>query len=281
MLRDAASAKSLLYVSSSQNFDVYVYTYPELKLAGKLTGFIQPQGECTDKKGNVWITSTGSEQIFQFPHGGKSPIATLIDPLGYPVGCAVDSKTGDVAVANIFDFSGDGELLIYKGGRGTPVPYFNPEQSGYYFDGYDAAGDLYVSGTARDGAYALSVLAHGKHTLASVALQGGTINYPGSVQAIGSSLVLGDQECGKTMSSCFYQASISGRNARITRKTTLDGACDVAQGWIQNGKLAGGDYDDCGRNRSGAYLWPFPGGGTPAHGVTGVAKPIGTTISNK
>ncbi len=281
MASDAAAAKSLLYVSDAGTFDVYVYTFPELKPAGKLTGFVEPQGECSDRGGNVWITNTVSQVILEFAHGGKHAIRTLNDPTGYPGGCAVDASTGDLAVTNVFDSSGGGEVLIYHGGHGTPTAYFNPVVTYYYFDGYDAAGNLYVSGSTGGGAYVLSLLAHGKHAMESLSVHGATIHFPGSVQWIGTGLVLGDQECDGKKGACFYEASVRGTLAKITRKTALSGSCDVAQAWIQNGRLAAGDYDDCRRDRSGAYLWRFPGGGAAIRTATGLMRPIGATISNR
>jgi hypothetical protein len=281
MASDAAAAKSLLYVSDAGTFDVYVYTFPELKPAGKLTGFDEPQGECSDKSGDVWITNTVSQQILEFAHGGTHAIRTLNDPTGYPGGCAVDTSTGDLAVTNIFDNSGAGEVLVYRGGRGTPSPYSNPAVTYYYFDSYDAAGNLYVSGSTGRGAYVLSLLAHGRHAMTSLSLRGGTIHFPGSVQWLATALVLGDQECDGKKGACFYEATVRGTLAKITRKTALTGSCDVAQAWIQGGRLSAADYNDCRRSRSGAYLWKYPGGGTAIRSVTGLMRPIGATISNR
>ena len=90
--------------------DVYVYGYPGGKALGKLTGFGEPQGECTDTKGDVWIANTAKSQLVEYAHGGTSVIATLKDPGQYPSGCAVDGA-GDVAVTNI---------VSTRGGQGSP-----------------------------------------------------------------------------------------------------------------------------------------------------------------
>ena len=281
MAEGAPAAKSLLYVSDAGTFDVDVYTFPDLKPAGKLTGLSEPQGECSDSHGNVWIANTVSLQILEYAHGGKHAIRTLRDPTGYPGGCAVEAASGDVAVTNFFNGSGAGGVLIYRAGRGTPTPYFNPAVTYYYFDGYDAAGDLYVSGASGGGTYVLSVLPHGRHALTSLSVRGATIHFPGTVQWLGKTLVLGDQECDGKKSACFYEGSRSGMSVTITHKTALVGSCDVAQGWIQSGRIAGADYDDCGGGRSGAYLWKYPGGRAALRRVTGLVRPIGATISNR
>ena len=175
----AAKSSTLLYVSDLGTFDVNVYAFPSLKPAGKLTGFDEPQGECGDAKGNVWITSTGNETIYKYAHGATQPSALLSDPLGFPIGCAVDPASGDLAVANFEDFSGGGSVLVYKRARGAPAAYSNPKGLSSYFAAYDGKGDLYVSGTAKKThKYLLSVLPHDRTAMSSVAISGGTLYFP-------------------------------------------------------------------------------------------------------
>ena len=273
------TSSELLYVSDLGTFDVDVYRFPSLARAGKLTGFDEPQGECTDPEGNVWIANTRVSQMLAFAHGGTSPIATLTDPLGYPSGCAVDPTTGNLAVTNLYGFSGAGSVLVYKHARGTPTSYANPNQFYYYFGGYDRTGDLYVSGSTSKKAYLLSVLRHGRSSMSTVAIAGGKIYFPGTVAWIGSTLVLGDQRCNGRSSSCFYELSVSGTSARITGTTSLKGARDVAQAYVGASRLAGGDYDYCKDGSGNTEIWPFPSGGSPKVRVTGPCMPVGTALS--
>ena len=54
-----AKIKDLLYVTNRGYNDVLVYSYPQDKLVGTLTGnLLFPDGVCTDKKGDVWIVKT-------------------------------------------------------------------------------------------------------------------------------------------------------------------------------------------------------------------------------
>ena len=278
----APSAKSsaLLYVSDLGTFDVNVYAFPSLKPAGKLTGFDEPQGECGDAKGSVWITSTGNETIYEYAHGATQPSATLSDPIGSPIGCAVDPASGNLAVSNLVDGSGGGSVLVYKHARGSPAAYSNPKGLSNYFAAYDSEGDLYVSGTAKKThAYLLSVLPHDGATMSSVAISGGTLYFPGTVAWHGSTLVLGDQKCNKKASSCFYELHVSGMTATITDTTALTGACDVAQAWVGKAQIAGGDYRYCG-GPSSADLWRFPSGGDPTAKVGGLQIPVGAVVSS-
>jgi hypothetical protein len=136
-----AKSIGLLYVAGSQNGQngsAYVYTYPQGRLVGTLTGFAEPFGECTDSAGNVFIVaysngSTSASTIYEYAHGGTKPIATLSDP-DVAVGCAVDPTTGNLAA------SGNG-VAIFKNATGNPAYY----SSGYhfYYCGYDERGNLY------------------------------------------------------------------------------------------------------------------------------------------
>jgi hypothetical protein len=67
--------------------------------AGTLTGFHQPDGACSDKKGDVWIVnneaSPSGESAVEYKHGGKKPIAILETGPGYAVSCSVDPTTGN------------------------------------------------------------------------------------------------------------------------------------------------------------------------------------------
>jgi len=276
----AKGASQLLYVSDLGTFDVYVYRFPSLKLAGKLHGFSDPQGICAAASGNVWITDTSSEQVIEYAHGGTKPVATLADPVGYPVGCAVDPASGDLAVTNLYDFSGAGSVLVYKRARGTPRVYANSDLYYYYFGGYDPKGDLYVSGATTSGGYLLAVLPHGGNSIALVKIQGGALYFPGTVAWLDSTLVLGDQRCKGRMSSCFYALRVSGRSARITGTTALHGSCDVVQAWVDSTHIVGGDDAAyCRNGRSAVDVWRYPTGGNPSSSVRGPRIPIGAALS--
>jgi sugar lactone lactonase YvrE len=66
--------QSLLYVTDFSGGEVFVYSYPQGKLVGQLTGLNEPNGACVDKTGDVWIADTGASKIVEYKHGGKWPI---------------------------------------------------------------------------------------------------------------------------------------------------------------------------------------------------------------
>jgi hypothetical protein len=280
MSPDAPKVKSLLYVSDAQSYDVYIYSFPDLAPKGKLTGFNRPEGECSDTKGSVWITNTQGKEIVRYHHGGRKVEAVFRDPLGFPAGCAIDPKTGDLAVTNLFGFSGSGGVLIYRRATGTPRAYTNPGQYYYYFASYDDKGDLYASGKSPTGRYHLSMLSPLGRSMVSVLIKGPTIFVPGTVQWTGSSLLLGDQRCRNKKTSCLYEAVVSRKSVRITRRVPLTGSCDVAQVAFEKGLLAGGDFWRCGPGRSSTDTWTYPRGGAPVRARSDIQVPVGATISD-
>jgi len=61
-------------------------------------------GLCVDAQGNVFVPTWQGESgtrgyVYEFAHGGSTPIATLSDP-GGAFGCSVDLTTGNLAVTN-------------------------------------------------------------------------------------------------------------------------------------------------------------------------------------
>ncbi len=119
-----AASHDLLYVTN-QNGVVNVYRYWQHRLAGVLTSFKYPQGECADAAGNVYIADYGANKLFEYAHGGKSPIRTIDVSPNSPFGCAVNIKNGDLAVANYYgyDSSTRGNIEIFRHAKGKPVVY--------------------------------------------------------------------------------------------------------------------------------------------------------------
>ncbi len=166
---DATSTRSLLFVSGpvaiGLKHDVYIFTWPGLKLKRTLTGFSDLGTECTDPKGNVYIAEYGSPyQIFEYSHTGDL-LNTYSDSNGWPVGCAVNPTNGDLAVTNyIGGLSGSstwypGNVLIYSSPSSPPRVLQNPNEFNYSFVAYDRRGHLWEDGSSSSssgGAFVLS-----------------------------------------------------------------------------------------------------------------------------
>lgn len=141
------AAQDLLYVSNGNGI-VNVYRYWQHDLVGELIDFTQPQGECADAKGDVYVTDYSAGDIDEYAHAGKTALR-VIDESGYnPYACAIDPKTGDLAVAN-FGKGGyytQGSVAIYKHASGKPRYYSSKDL--YHVNGvaYDNYGDLLATG---------------------------------------------------------------------------------------------------------------------------------------
>ncbi len=61
-----AKKRDLLYVSDVGTYDVDVYSYPRGTQVGVLRGFNFPGGECVDKQGDVFVTNTFGQDIYEY-----------------------------------------------------------------------------------------------------------------------------------------------------------------------------------------------------------------------
>lgn len=258
----------LLYISDAGTTSVYVYTYPQGTLSQTLTGFKLPSGECVDKKGNVFITDQAASAIYEYAHGGSSPIATLQDTNQDPQGCSVDSKSGDLAVANVVSYGGSkaGSVSIYKGAKGNPTILTDPALYDVGYCGYDPNGNLFVDGLKKS-TVTLAELPKGGKSLTnlkvSIKLHGA-----GGVQWDGKYLAVG--ETGTTV----YQFSVSSGKATQKGTTTLTGAYSLLDFWIQGKALIG---PTAGSGTVG--IWKYPAGGSPKQTLNGFTEPLGATVS--
>ena len=268
-----ATGQNLLYVTTAYNKDVEVYSYPGGKHEGTLTGFNSPQGECVDKKGNIWITDFAGSDIVEYAHGGTSPIATLYDTNQDPSGCAIDPKTGDLAATSTFPASGSGAgtVAIYKNASGTPTTYTDPNIVNYYFCGFDTKGNLFVDGLNSSSVEVASFSTH-THAFTNITLDEAILS-PGGVQWDNQYLAIGDQG-----TPIIYEFSISngvGTEVSSTPLGGIGGSYGVADFFIDGAKVIGPSVS------SGKVgFWHYPAGGTPTKLLTVLNEPVGTVVSN-
>ncbi len=248
-----ARRRTLLYGASFDSNTVYVYAYPKGTLVGMLTGFNEPQGECVDQGGNVFIANTGASQILEYAHGATSPIATLSDPNQYPVACSVSAINGDLAVANIASTSGGpGSVSIYKKATGAPK---NDVDSNFFrmdFLGYDDKGNLFVDGTDSSGGFRYAKLPSARKTFVDITLNK-AIAFPGDVQYDGKYVTIGDQGTANV-----YQTS----GAKVVGTTTLGGAQEVSTFFIFGKTIL--CPSSCPGNVS---VYAYPAGGAPTRSL--------------
>ena len=266
-----AKGSNLLYVTDGYE-NVYVYEYPQGKLVGMLTGFIAPLGECADSNGDVFIVAAASKSysssvIYEYAHGGSNPVKTLEDPV-FSGGCAVDPRSGDLAVAGVHG------VAVYQSASGDPTMFYNNAFS-FFNCGYDKDGNLYLSGS--NGVYGnqsqLIRLANGSSTFEQINLDVTLYtNESGpflpSVQWDGKHVTVSsttrDQEPPGPAS--VYRLKISGSSASAIGTTTLQGEKDHFSGQlvIRGKTIIGGTYY---KGHTFFSRWSYPHGGQPRRDV--------------
>jgi hypothetical protein len=282
-----AASNDLLYVSDIYTDDVSVYSWPKGDLEGTLTGFEEPNGECIDKAGDIWIVDLKARDVIEYAHGGSSPIATLTDTYGYPVACAIEQKTGDLAVTDIFDEvsggQGRGGLLIYRHAEGSPTQYQDAEIFYYDFCAYDDRGNLYVDGINNPSSddFAFAELPKGTSAFSNITLSQ-YINYPGGVWWRGGFVDVLDE---LSTPSTIYEFSISGTKGTLEGSTPLNGS-GGSGGWVNEFALSGSKvvapiYDPyVGPSSSGVVnIYKYPAGGNATKSITANSRVFGAAIS--
>jgi DNA-binding beta-propeller fold protein YncE len=260
----------LLYLSEFSQDDVLVFQHDTV--VGTLTGFNGPDGVCSDKSGNVWISNNRGASVVEYAHGGTKPIATLKDPGVYPLGCSVNPITGSVAVANFSTTaSGRGSIAIYHHATGKPLILTDPDIYYMYFCGYDSAGNLYVDGLNTSGAFQFAELPRNKYKFTSITLDT-TVYFPGNVQWDGKHVDVGDQMYQNSVASAVYRTD--GAGGQVVGTTVLSDSQDVVGYWIQATNLIGPDA-----NLNDVGLYRYPIGGKATLRVGRLHEPYGAAVS--
>jgi hypothetical protein len=267
-MKPAAKKSDLLYLDD-QTGDVYVYSYPKGELMGTLTGLPDPQGECVDKKGDVFFTSFAGQQIVEYAHGGTSPINTLSNPGQYMEGCSVDTKTGDLAAIDFEPSTGGGggSVAIFAHASGSPTVLTDPNLHLGYQIGYDNKGNIFVDGVDSSNNFEFAELPKGSSSFTEITLGGVSITTPGGVQWDGKYVTVGDAKSG-----AIYQTDGAGGNVEGT--TSLSDSDGIFQYFIGGKKVIGPNAYS-----GNAGIWKYPKGGSPTMTITGISDPFGAAIS--
>jgi hypothetical protein len=264
-----ATRRQLLYVSDISTDDVNIYLYASGTQIGALTGFNEPQGECIDNSGDIYITNTKSSEIFEYAYGATSPKKTLVDPGQYPSGCSYDANTGELAVSNILSTNsyGPGSVSLYAKAKGSPKIIASPSFAEVFFLGYDSKDNLFLDGFSPDDTFQYGEIPKGRSSISLITVSGATIEFPGGVQWDGHQMTVGDQK------GPIYQIEDNGD---IIGTTTLSGACDVVQYFILDSKITA--PDSCNENSD---IYAYPGGGSPIVEIGNLRAPIGASVVSK
>jgi hypothetical protein len=270
-MKPEAKGEDLLYISDG--YGVKAYTYPGLKLVGNLTGFSKYANLgtlCSDGHGDIfvpsWLTNQFTGEIYEFAHGGTSPIATLDDP-GGGYGCSVDPTTGNLAVTNILAPDPPykyGNVAIYPNARGNPTVYDSPYINSYWYAAYDDNGDLFVDGEGYGASgFPLAELLSGASSFSDITLNR-ELN-PYSLQwSNGHLIIASDAGCRCVGPEYIYEIQVSGDYGTVIHTTALKSHpnrnAEAAQFWIQENRIVGAGGRDGDNN---VQIWHYPRSGGP------------------
>ena len=281
-----ASYEDLLYVSDPGSNGVFVYWLQapprELKLVGFLNAALYPRGECVDTAGNVYITDgngpvTGLHEIFEYAHGGTTPIAALRDPVGEPTSCAVDPNTGDLAVTTSRYQHAD-EIAVFTPGHAKPKLYSDNQFLGFSFCAYDAKSNLFVNGS-NNSSTEFAELPDRGHKLREITLNE-SIRVPGGMQWDGKHLAIGDSGAG-----VVYRFDISGSVGTEVGSTQLGRTTTINQFYIEPSNFGQGTrklIDPVMLDQSGpgsVHFFDYPSGGSSTKKLPRFSTPYAAVVS--
>jgi len=255
----AARSQKLLYISDFLASDVEVFTYPYLRLAGVLTGFRELRGECTDPSGYVWITDQSLGEVFEYAHGGTTPVNVLTAP--DPWGCATSPTSGDLAVS----YAAAGQIEIFHNAAGSPTVVSDSNFAGTLFLGYDKTGNLFVDGYDSSNNFHYAELPAGSSSFTDITLSQ-TPAGSGAVQWDGKYMAVGDT------GATIYQT----QGSTVVSSTTLGSGC-AEQFFILPSKKKVIAPDGCAGN---ANIFAYPAGGAALQTISGgLLLPFGAVLS--
>lgn len=287
----AKSAGQLVYVSSQATNEVYAYTYPGGKLVGTLAGFARLLGLCSDTKGDVFVVDAGASEIVKYAHGGTAAIASLSDPSQFPYDCAVDPKTGDLAVGNYVTLASNGneepgDVAIYKRAQGMPnfytMPVLSHPEGGPQatYCGYDDKGNLFVDGieqvvTPSGGtteAPFLDELSAGQTKFVRIKVDkpfgGSGIQWDGKYLAVGDPIYLGREE------SAVDRISISGTTGKVVQTWVVLGV-----GYLSQFAVTGNEFIAADNQNGTVGFYQYDVIHPPTKLISGIGQAFGVALS--
>lgn len=269
-----SSSGGLIYVSNADE-EVTFYSYANGTLEGVLTGFQSPKGLCADKAGNVYITDAAAQTIVEYAHGATHATQTLDDAPDSPYACAIDAKSGDLAVADNNAQNVEGDVAIWKHATGSPVRY--TDSAIYEVTGctYDGKGNLFASGVA-EGAYSASFawMPHGSTKFTNLFVPGPYSNRGWGAIGVGwdgQYFIIDDFSISRilvTHGQAYYAGDVELRASTPFAFYYHRGIATAAVAGVDSEYGASVD------------VWSYPAGGDPTLTIThGLDGPFGVALS--
>jgi hypothetical protein len=230
---------ALLYVANDED-GFYVVDYATGVVEQKiiLSPAAEPTGACSGASGNVFMLGNGANkyselvgQIYEYRHGGQTPVAVLSEPYMSPSACAVDPMSGNLAVTNGISETAS-NVAVYPQGQSPPTIYTDSAFSSYVGATYDNLGNLYVIGYHRhSNSLRMAELRNGGSALVNIALTHSIIGAT-CIQWDGSYLAITVFAYNKKTSARVYRISVSGSSAKIVQTVKFPDANGFYAGWV-------------------------------------------------
>ncbi|HLY03351.1 MAG TPA: hypothetical protein VKR56_12765 [Candidatus Cybelea sp.] len=275
--QDASRATLLSVTDANDNF-VYLISLPSGKLIGRLTGFDQPTGDCSDASGDVFITDSQASEVLEYKHASKSAFNVVADHPNIPTGCSVDPTTGNLAVANCCgETTHSGSFAIYKHAKGEPKYYRDPSMYVDWFCTYDGLGDLFVSGINSGYSFQIDELPAGSQKVEQLTLDpviAGDVSP--AILWDGTYLAIESPGSGE-----IYQYAVGGSVATLVHTISLRGFSGVSGPfWVASKGGTQTLYATVSNNSiSSVGILRYPRGGKAIEDLYDVVEPFAVTLS--
>ena len=269
-----AKNNALLYVTEVFTGAVDIDLDSTWTKVGDIYPSQNPFSLCVDSAQDVYVVDDVYNRVTEYAHGGVVPIETLIDHQGNAAACAVNPNNGDLAVVNNQGPSyAPGNVIIYRGGKGTPTKYTAPDFEYYNGVAYDRSGDLFTDG-AGGSAPRLAELPAGQKQFAALSL-GQSIGDPQSMAWDGTFLAIGDRS-----NNSIARFKISGTKAVGKGTVGLYGIDELYEFCFEMNKSGKANAVITADAGSGTIAeWDYPAGGTPIRSFTASNGPTGVALS--
>ncbi len=266
----------MLYLSSDDTNQLHFLTYPGGQRVGRVSKLAGPGALCSDQAGNVWVAlyeSPSGSAMAEYPHGGKTPIATLQLYGQHGLNsCSVDPVTGDLAVMYEAD-----EIAVYPRGTGNPITYTDFYAGLIYSLTHDNKGDLFAYGSG-SGTRILAELPYGGSSFTNMEINA-DIEILTFAQWDGAYIAVGATSTPfKTTKETIYRLAVSGSKVTVVGTLTLQPNAKNGFGryaWIRGGTLIQPDLSGHVVN-----FYAYPKGGEPIKTIDPhLKKALGLTVS--
>ena len=180
------------------------------QLSRNNTKLSYPSGACSDARGNVFIAMQNASEVYEYAHGGTTPIAILSTEGYQPQSCSVDRNTGNLAVCGDKGFNEPGAAAVFQNEQGSPTIY--PTYDTLFFCAYDNHSNLFAD------VGNLLPLPNGSSAFKSIFINGNSGWYHGSIQWDGGAFAINAPTGNPRGPAVVYRVSVSGSQVPLSEE---------------------------------------------------------------